>query len=189
MFDFSCPYTWNVALKNINILVHSGGQQVSGYELFICSPQLLLQMPDFHSLQLFLYPEFYTFSLSLLLSCPGDLARERTLSSVFFILFSFSLCQIGAGQFHPVHVSVTCLFTETRLCQGQDKSRALVLGFWCLLLLSLVLTVLKYCFFQRSEQCPGVCSYLLLPVCTTFTFCFYTPTHSDFCLCSSSAPH
>lgn len=86
----------------------SGGKQVSGYRLFIPSPQLLLQMPDFHSLQLFLYPEFYTFSLSLVLSCPGDLARERTLSSVFFILFSFSLCQIGAGQFHPVHVSVTC---------------------------------------------------------------------------------
>lgn len=109
VFDFSCPYPWNVALKNINILVDSGGKQVSGYKLFICSPQLLLQMPDFHSLQLFLYPEFYTFSLSLVLSCPGDLARERTLSSVFFILFSFSLCQIGAGQFHPVHVSVTCV--------------------------------------------------------------------------------
>lgn len=56
--------------------------------IFICSPQLLLQMSDFLSVQLFLYPEFYIFSLSLVLSCPGDLARKRTLSSVFFILFS-----------------------------------------------------------------------------------------------------
>ena len=60
------------------------------------------------SVQLSLYPEVYIFFLSLVLSCPGDLARETTLSSVFFILFSFSLCQIGAGQFHPLHVSVIC---------------------------------------------------------------------------------
>uniref|UniRef100_A0A8C0B216 Ceramide synthase 5 n=1 Tax=Buteo japonicus TaxID=224669 RepID=A0A8C0B216_9AVES len=75
---------------------------------FICSPQLLLQMSYFLGLQLFLYPGVYIFFLSLVLSCPGDLARERTVSSVFFILFSFSLCQIGAGQFHPLHVSVIC---------------------------------------------------------------------------------
>lgn len=139
MFDFSCPYTWNVALKNINNLFDSGVKQVS--ELFICSPQLLLQMPDFHSLQLFLYPEFYTFSLSLVLSCPGDLARERTLSSVFFTLFSFSLCQIGAGQFHPVHVSVTCgsVCSLKHICV-EAKTKAELLGLWCLLLLSLVLT-------------------------------------------------
>lgn len=143
MFDFSCPYTWNVALKNRNIRVHSGGQQVSGYELFICSPQLLLKMPDFHSLQLFLYPEFYTFSLSLVLSCPGDLARERTLK--LCLLHSFLLFSVPDWSWTVSPCACKCdlwfcLFTETRLCRGQDKSRALVLGFWCLLLLSLVLT-------------------------------------------------
>jgi len=32
--------------------------------------------------------EVCVFSLSLLFSCPGDLAREGTLSFVFFTLFS-----------------------------------------------------------------------------------------------------
>lgn len=65
-------------------------------------------MSDFLPLQLFLHPEVYISFLSLVLSSPGDPARERTLSSVFLILSSFSLCQIGAAQLHPLHVSVIC---------------------------------------------------------------------------------
>lgn len=130
------------------------GRHVSEYahDLFICSPQLLLQMSYFLSAQLFLYPEVYTFFLSLVLSCPGDLARERTLSSVFFILFSFSLCQIGAGQFHPLHVSVICasLCSLKHICvcfKAKTKAKLWSWGFrWLVpslkMFLSLVDTVL-----------------------------------------------
>lgn len=134
------------------VIVKGGHVPEYAHNLFICSPQLLLQMSYFLSVQLFLYPEVYIFFLSLVLSCPGDLARERTLSSVFFILFSFSLCQIGAGQFHPLHVSVICAsvcsLKHTCVCfKAKTKAKLWSWGFtWLVpslkMFLSLVDTVL-----------------------------------------------
>jgi len=77
-------------------------------------------MSYFLSVQLFLYPEVYIFFLSLVLSCPGDLAREGTLSSVFFILFSllFSVPDWSwtVSSFACKCDLCFCLFTETHLC-------------------------------------------------------------------------
>lgn len=97
------------------------------HEFVICSPQLLLRGSYFlcscsYSSGLCLFP-----FLAFLLSRWPSQRRDSELCLLHSFLTPFLLCQIGAGQFHPLHVSVICTSVST-LFLGWEEHKALVLG-------------------------------------------------------------
>lgn len=104
----------------------------------------------------------FPFLGSLLSRWPSQRKDSKLLSSSFF--FSFSLCQIGAGQFHPLHVSVICasVCSLKHICvcfKAKTKAKLWSWGFrWLVpslkMFLSLVDTVLVL--YAKMQVFPKV---------------------------------
>lgn len=143
---------------------------------FICLLQLLLQ-GLFSVCAAVPTAEVYTFFpfLASLLSRWPSQRKDSKLCLLHSFLTPFPLCQIGAGQFHPLHVSVICTSVSTlkHICvcfQAEMNAKLWSWGFrW--VVPSLKMFVSQFCtvlaltvcqnagFFQRSQrskQCPVV---------------------------------